>query len=226
MMKDLGLGVHAIEGSLSMLPGVSLPLRSTILESNSGEVVVVSPVGGVASWGPKVAALGPVRTVVAPNGFHHMYLQDAWNHFTSASRWTSVAVRGEFETFPPNVIWLAGEDPWTLADGVVAMPVLGMERVQEWVLFHERSKTLVVTDLLFNILEPGFGLGLAQRFFGTYKKLAVSKLFMRACTDRRAFTASLRAIEELGCERLVMAHGEPVLSGAGEQVREAFRAAP
>jgi hypothetical protein len=225
-MIDHGGHVWSVPGELALMPGVSLPLRSTVLRDTEGGLVVVSPVAGIETWGREIDNLGPVRAVVAPNGFHHLFARAAWERYPQATLWASGALRRKRPDFPSTTRWLEGEAPRMIAPGIVAHPVLGMAPVQEWVLLHEGSRTLVVTDLLFNLLEPSFGLGLFQRLVGTYKKLAVSRLFVRARRDRAAYDRSVKAIAALPFDRLVMAHGDPVLSGAKLRAAEALAAGP
>jgi hypothetical protein len=225
-MIDHGQGVWSLTSTLALLPGVALPLRTTILRDREGGIAIVSPIDGVASWGAEVDALGPVRAVIAPNGFHHLFALPARERFPAAAFLASGALRRKRMDFPNSTTWLEGEAPVEVAPGIVAHPVLGMPPVQEWVFLHEASRTLVVTDLLFNVLEPGFGLGLFQRLFGTYKKLAVSKLFVRARKDRAAYERSLAAIAALPFDRLVVAHGEPILEGAHARAAAALADSP
>ena len=225
-LNDLGHGAWIARHSLSMMPGVALPLTMTVLRDSDGGLLIVSPVADVDEWGPALDALGPVRTVVAPNGFHHLFAKAAFERYPAAALVASGALTRKRPDFPATTRWLTGEARIEIAGGIAALPVLGMKPVQEWVFLHEASGTLVVTDLLFNILAPSFGLGLVQRAFGTYKKLAVSRLFVRGRRDRDAYERSLRVIEALPFDRLVMAHGEPILSGAKERVAEALRRSP
>lgn len=201
-MEDFGQGVWTLQGVLKMAPGLALPIRSTVLADRSGGIVVISPIDGVASWGPEVAALGPVQAVIAPSGLHHLFALPALQHFAGASCIASAALQAKRPDFPSTTQWLAGESPVTVAPGIVAYPVLGMPTTQEWVFLHEPSGTLVVTDLLFHVLQPGFGLGVVQWLTGTYKKLGVSKLFTSGRKDRAAYDRSLAAIAALPFDRL------------------------
>jgi hypothetical protein len=225
-MIDHGQGVWSLTSSLALLPGVELPLRTTMLQDRDGGVVIVSPIADADRWGTEVEALGPVRTVIAPNGFHHLFALPAHARFPEASLVASGALRRKRPDFPESTTWLQGNAPVEVAPGIVAHPVLGMPPVQEWVFLHEASRTLVVTDLLFHVLEPGFALGLFQRAFGTYKKLGVSRLFTRGRTDRDAYDRSLAAIAALPFDRLVVAHGEPILEGAHARAAAALRDSP
>ncbi len=225
-MHDLGQGVWGIDGSLRMMPGLSLPLRATVLRATDGGLVLISPVNGIADWGPALDAVGNVTHVVAPSGFHHLFAKDAWERYPGATLWASHALQKKRPDFPASTRWLEGDAPLTVAPGITAWPVLGMPAVQEWVFVHEPSGTLVVTDLLFHIKNPGFLLGLVQRMFGTYDRLAVSKLFTSARRDAAAYSASLATIAGLEFDRLVVAHGENILEGAHARVGDALRASP
>jgi hypothetical protein len=198
----------------------------TALRDGDGRLVVYSPVQGAADWGAALEAHGEVGAIVAPNAFHHLFALDACARFPQARLVASAGLRAKRPDFPSSTTWLEGDAPVELGKGVVAHPVRGMPGCQEWVLLHEPSGTLVVADLVFHLLEPGFVLGLVTRLFGTYQRLAVSRLFVRARVDRDAFAASLAAIEKLAFDRLVVAHGTPILEGARVRVAEAFARSP
>lgn len=225
-MHDLGSGVFTWRGALRIMPATDLPLCATALRATNGDVVLISPIDGIGEWGPELESIGPVRHVVAPNGLHHLYAKPAWERYGEATLWASAALRKKRPDFPESTRWLEGSGPVELAPGVRAYPVLGMPAVQEWVFLHEPSGTLVVTDLVFNVLDPAFMLGVFQRMFGTYRKLAVSRLFTSARKDRAAYDASLATIVALPFDRLVMAHGEPVLNGAHARFEAAIAAGP
>lgn len=225
-MHDLGDGVFTWSGALRILPGTELPLCATALQATNGDVVLISPVDGIGEWGPQLESVGPVRHIVAPSGLHHLYAKPAWERYPVATLWASAALRPKRQDFPESTRWLTGADPVEVAPGITAYPVLGMPAVQEWVFLHQASRTLVVTDLVFHVLHPGFVLGLFQRAFGTYRKLAISRLFTSARKDRAAYNASLATIAALPFDRLVMAHGEPVLTDARERLAAAIAAGP
>lgn len=215
-----------VESSLKLMPGVDLPIRATALRDTDGSVTLISPVADTAAWWPQLTAWGPVRRVVAPNGFHHLHLLPALAALPEAELWASAPLRTKRSDLPTATHWLEGPGPIALTPELTGYFVNGMPDFQEWVWLHAPSRTLVVTDLVFHILQPGFALGLVTRMTGTYRKLAVSRLFVKARKDREAFRASLDLIAGLPFDRLVMAHGEPVLSGAQPLLAQALAAAP
>lgn len=222
MVTQLLPGVWTVESELRLLPGVRLPLRMIVVAGPSDELTLISPVRGVEAWGDEVEKLGVVQHIVAPSGFHHLYALAAHERFPAATLWASGALKRKRPDFPDTTRWLEGSDIVELESGLKALPLNGMPALQEWAFFHEDSATLIVVDLLFNVLQPGFGLGLFQRGFGTYKRLAVSRLFKRACKDEEALAESVRALLALPFENLVMAHGEPIVGSAKGVAREAL----
>lgn len=82
----------------------------------------------------------------------------------------------------------------------------------------------MVTDLVFNITDAsGLGPRLILSIFGTWRRLGVSRLFMKSVKDRAAFDASIARIVALGFEHLVPSHGHEVLSEGRPRLVEALR---
>lgn len=79
-------GVHALETSVRPAFGFELPLRCTLLSLSSGGLAVISPVDVDDALAAKIDALGPVEHLIAPNSFHHLYVNKA------AARWPSAKV--------------------------------------------------------------------------------------------------------------------------------------
>ena len=97
--------------------------------------------------------------------------------------------------------------------------VRGMPKIQERVMFHRASKTLIVADLLFNLqAEAGrWTLGFMRAMAGIREYPGMSRLFRFCIKDRSAFAASMREIAALDFERIVVAHGEPIVEDANRQ---------
>jgi hypothetical protein len=61
-----------------VLPGgFQMPTRMTALPLEGGGIALVSPVPISETIASRLAELGPVRFLVAPNLLHHLYLADA-----------------------------------------------------------------------------------------------------------------------------------------------------
>lgn len=198
------------------LPGrVNLTARMTVIRLEDGSLWLWSPIKYDADVAEAIEALGPVRFVVAPSLFHHMYLGPY------LERWPQAAAYG-----PPGLpakrddLDFAGElsdeapDSWRGQIEHVALG--GCPTLNELVFFHPKSKTLIVSDLVFNLRRfRGVMTGLVLRIIGAHRRLAMSRswrwIFVK---DREAFSNSLKRILEWPFDRVIMAHGDVVDSGA------------
>jgi hypothetical protein len=81
----------------------------------------------------------------------------------------------------------------------------------EVVFLHRPSRTLIVTDLLFNITEPkGWQSKLAFTVAGVRGKFAQSRLVRMVTKDRSAAREACRKILAEDFTRVIVTHGEIV----------------
>jgi hypothetical protein len=191
-------------------PGlVWLPLRMTAVRLSSGAVWLHSPVRFDAALADQIAALGHVRWIVGPNCLHHLHLGTWAARFPDAELWAAPGLahkRGDL-TFTGTLG--EGKSPW--GPEIEMLPIEGSPKIGEIVFFHRASKTLVVTDLLFNVLHTrGFGTPWVLRMMGTHRKLAMSRAWRFGIRDRHALAESGRRVLALDPQRLVVAHGEVI----------------
>jgi hypothetical protein len=100
----------------------------------------------------------------------------------------------------------------------------GAPGVDEYAFFHRATGTLVVTDLVFNVVHPhGFWAHLILWITGCHGRLAATRSWRFLVKDRAALGRSLQRLLELPLRTLVMAHGEIVQDDAQERLRQALR---
>lgn len=203
-----------------MIPGVYIPLRSVLVTTPSGNILI-SPIEFTGEQLDSIQSQGDVIAIVAPSAFHNNWLVQAKNRFRRAELW---GVAGLEKRNPAvHCDKLFTRDAWPYEAELIPLPLAAVEAMNEVVLLHRESKSLIVMDLVFNIKKPKGLLGpLIFRLFDTYKKLAVSKMFAGKITDKAAFKKSIETVLSMDFERLVMAHGEIIASGAKPRLREAF----
>jgi len=194
------------EATLRLLPGVRLPVRSTLIQLSSG-AVLLSPIEFSEKQIQSIRELTPVTDIVAPNLHHNKFLAGAARRFPGSTFW---AAPGMKEKHPELVIHkVLGESVWPFRGELEILELHGAPSMNEFVFLDVKNKTLFVTDLVFNIQRPiGLFSGLFFRSFGTYKRFAVSKLWLKFVKNREAFQKSLEKMLEWDFERIVMAHGE------------------
>jgi hypothetical protein len=96
---------------------------------------------------------------------------------------------------------------------------------KEHVLFHRRSRTLVVADLFFSLPPEtrGWPRFFARHFMRLPRLFGISAFLRLTISDRPAFERSVNALLDLDFDKLVVGHWEPLLSGAKPCVEQALR---
>lgn len=209
--------VLLIEDTISLV-GMDMPVRCIAIGLSRGQVVLISPTRNIDQYEEQINLMGKVVAIVEPNLFHHLFVKKAQSLFPGARLY---GVQGLLKK-RADVPWTAALAPgtWPWQDELEVVPIEGLPRLQEHVFFFREGKLLVVCDLCFNLQDPkGILAGILLRLFGTWKKLAVSRLFTTFMNDRRHVSRSLERVLSLDFCDLVMAHGDPV-EGSGKEALE------
>lgn len=200
-------------------PGLQMPSRTVVLELD-GARVMLSP--GSKLTPEHYRQAGDVTDLVAPNLMHTAGMAKAAAAFPNARLWGPAGVREKL----PNLKWhgILGVDPWPYEKELALLPLPGMPKSNESLFLHRDSKALYVTDLAFNIAEPrGLLAGVFFRLFGTYKRFAVSRLFLMLLKDRAAFSAALAPLADLDFQHVVPSHGDAVFGDGKQRLLAAMR---
>ncbi len=210
--------IKLFNGLLNM-PLVKLPVRTSLISLAKAKILI-SPHPSLTR--EEFDSMGNVTDIVAPNLFHHLGIKSAVAAHPQAKLW---GVAG-FERKRKDVRWgeFLDATAWPYGDELAVIPLAGIPKINEFVFFHRESKTLFVTDLCFNILESsGFGGRLIYSIFGTYKRFAVSKLFVRSVTDKDALQKSLATLCAYDFEHIVVSHGTVVKGDGRAKLRVALK---
>jgi glyoxylase-like metal-dependent hydrolase (beta-lactamase superfamily II) len=201
--------------------GAVMQTRMNVVRLGDGALLVHSPTPVDDSLAAEIAALGHVAFIVAPNCYHHLHVTPFLTRFPGAKIYGAAGLAQK----RPDLT-LAG----TLDDGA-AVPWAGVldqialggaPKLNEVVFLHRASRSLLVTDLLFNVTAPdNWVTGLALRLMGTYKRLGPSRLLRwRLTKDRRALKASVERMLVWDFVRVIPGHGDVFESpDAREQAR-------
>jgi hypothetical protein len=97
-------------------------------------------------------------------------------------------------------------------------------RLEEVVLFHRPSRTLVLTDLCFNVQRSSSRV--ARLFFranGMWRRFGPSRIIRRvAVSDRAALERSLEHVLLWDFERILPGHGDVIEHGGPAALRAAW----
>ncbi|HEU4578704.1 MAG TPA: hypothetical protein VFS67_10655 [Polyangiaceae bacterium] len=203
--------------------GFHFPARMTAVQLRPGELALISPIPIDDALARRIAELGQVSYLLAPNLHHHLYLAAASARYPGAA---VLAPPGLASKRPELRIsgTLDRELPPALRGALEVIRLEGAPAVDEFAFYHRATATLVVTDLVFNILQPrGFWAHLILWITGCHGQLAATRTWRLLVKDRPALARSLQRLLELPLRTLVMAHGEIVRDDAHARLREALR---
>ncbi len=200
-------------------PLLQLPVRSVLFELTHARVLL-SPASVLTADHHREA--GTVTDLVAPSLMHAAGMKAAAAAHPGARLWGPGGIREKF----PELKWhgILGVDPWPYEAELAAIPLNGMPKLNEVAFLHPASRALYLTDMVFNVREPrGWLAWMFFRMFGTYRRFAVSKLFLRMAQDRAALAGSAARIAKLDFDHVVPGHGDPLIGDAKTRLLAAFR---
>ena len=190
-------------------PGaVRIPARMNIARLGS-DLWVHSPVPIDDALAAEIAGLGRVLYVVAPSAYHHMFVGKFAARFPGAKLFGAPGVaRKQPELAFAGALTDGSAPPWS--EEIDQVFIEGAPRLSEVVFFHRASRSLLVSDLFFNVTEPEtWSTGLVLRMMGTYKRFARSRAWKLFGKDRQALKASVEKVLDWDFVRVLPGHGAP-----------------
>lgn len=193
----------------------------TVIRLGDGQLILHSPVPLSPELRDELAALGPVAFIVVPEA-HGRFAGEASKSYPAARLLAAPTAprRRQALSFQAS---LANQPPSAWAGQVESLLVAGF-RLHEVLLFHRSSRTLVLTDLCFNIQRSSSPV--ARVFFranGMWQRFGPSRMIRRiAVSDRAALRRSLEQVVAWDFERIVPGHGEVIEQGGPARLREAW----
>ena len=219
MLENIDEGVFVAHHDFSLL-GTNIGTRTTVIRLSDGGLFVHSPGPMQSEWADAVDALGEVRFLVAPNGFHHLYLAEAMKRWPGAQCHVApgVAQKQKNLTFEAE---LSDEPDPGWATDLDQIWIGGAPKVNEIAFLHRATRSLLLVDLVFNMKARGFMESLFLRINGSVG-LGTSRLMRFMLKDREATQASVDRILDWDFDRVIMAHGEIVDQNAKPSLRDSF----
>lgn len=223
LLRPLAEGIHVLDHPDFTMQGLRLGTRTTVLRLADGTLALHSPgpLGDAAL--AELRALGEVSLIVAPNAMHHLYLPDAVRAFPQARLAAVAAVRAKHPELTVHDV-LDGALPAPLAGIVDAMRLEGAPKLDEHVLWHAPSRTLLAVDLAFNIHGATGFTRFAMWLNGANERFCVTRLARSQFIDDAATAGASvrRMLEAWPVERVVVAHGDVRETGGADALREAW----
>lgn len=193
--------------------------RMTVVRLSGGGLLLHSPVPVTPELRAEIDVLGPVRHIVCPNLFHHLYAGQA------AAAWPQAILHGPAKlhrkradlpfkavlTATPHADWAADFELLTIEGCLLG----------ETVFYHPATRTLIAADLVENFKDAAHA---PTRWYlklgGLLGNVGWHPLLRMVYVQRRKARACIDRLLQWPFERLVLAHGEVIERDAREQVRQ------
>jgi hypothetical protein len=206
-LTEIAPELWTAEETLTFPGWVKLPVRMTLARLPRGGLVVHSPLPLTEERLRAVARIDKVEYLLAPSCLHHRFAGQWLRRFAGAKLYGAPGLRKKRKDLRfAGVLGAEGIAPW----GAVLDQRLieGAPGLNETVFFHRPSRTLLVSDLLFNIEEPAnFMTRVVLNMMGTRGRLAMSRAWRRYTKDRQKLRASVEKVLAWDFARILPGHG-------------------
>ena len=203
--------------------GLRIGARMTIVRLTNGSLWLHSPVEIDATARAELHALGPVRHVVAPSKVHHFWVEEARLAFPDARFYAAPGLREKKPKLPFDEE-LGDEPPAAWTGQIEQLVFRAAPYTNEVVFCHPKSRSLVFTDLVFNMRE---GENRATRFWlwvnqarGRFGPHRMMRFFVK---DRAEARRAVDRILTWDFERVILSHGAILQEKGPRLVREGWR---
>ena len=214
-MRQIAPNVHVAEAQQRFM-GIEVGARMTVLELEGG-LLIHSP---IAIDPKEVAKLGEPRWVIAPNLLHHLYI-GPWIE-AGVEAWAPTGLPEKREDLSFDGVLKPG-DASPFGHEVEVLPMTSFAMTNEIALLHRPSKTLLVTDLLYNFpASAPWTTRAAMRCLCGYPGCTTS-LIERFGMKHAIAREEIKALADWDFDRIIMAHGDVLETGGKDALREGFR---
>ncbi|SMF43114.1 hypothetical protein [Pseudobacteriovorax antillogorgiicola] len=209
-MKEISSKIMESLYSFKIMPGIRFPVRSTVIELSSGDLLVLSPGPGLAG---QLKGFGKEHRdifVASPNALHYAYVEEFLSTVSQARYFAPEGVRSKNPSLRDRI------EPLEKLKAIIApeiemFDIQGNPFLQETVFFHKANASLIVTDLCFNMREEmSFLTALLLRMVGAYQKVGQSKIVKKTTKDPRAYRHSVTALKSLEPKQVIVGHGSVI----------------
>lgn len=207
-LEQLSERVWRLEGDLEGMP---MKRVMVIARRADGGLVIHNAIAADDATMAKITALGPVRAILVPGGYHRLDARVFHDRFPDAQVICPAGARARVE----QVVPVTATYDQLAGDGVVELQTLDGTRAREGAMIVRDAggTTLVLNDLVFNMPHAGGAQGFVLRHIvgssGGVKITRIARLFLIA--DKQAVRAHLERLAALpDLRRVVVSHHETI----------------
>ena len=182
--------------------GLQLGTRTLLVRLSDGGLLVHSPGPLDPALRAAVEDLGPVRAILAPNRMHHLWVAEHHRAFPTARVYGAPGVAEKQPSLRFHEL-LSDQAPAAWVGELDQHLVQGIPRLDEVAFFHRSSRTLLLTDLVFNMHHSESWITrLFMRVNGAYGRFGPTRLMRSLVRDRAALRASIEHLLKWDFDRV------------------------
>jgi len=201
--------------------GLELGRCVSILRIGEGEMALHSTGPFSTDDIERIQALGRIKLMLDATTMHDTFSRAARAAFSGCPYFVP-------EGFPKK---RAGAGCRLLADldsetdgALQTIRLDGLRFLTEYACFHPDSRTLILCDLLFNLVDAkGYTRWAMKHLLGVKQWPAIDRPMRLAIADKAAFEASIREIFDWDFDCIIVAHGVPVEKDGKAALRQALQ---
>jgi hypothetical protein len=203
--------------------GVRLRARTTVVRLEDGRLLLHSPAPPTGALAEQLRALGLVRWLVVPNCFHHLGTPAAAAHYPEAQVVGPASARSRNRALRLHVDIRDAQFGAQVPE-LEALPLLGVPFLDETVLYHRPTQTLLGADIVLSAgAKDHWTLRCAARITGCYERVRVPPDVRKKIPDKTTAARSIRAILERPAQRLIAGHADVIEGGWRDRLAQAWR---
>lgn len=208
-MKEIAENIWIFDGPNVRFLGLDIPTRMTIIR-NDNSLWVHSPIPITEEIRSFLGDNGKVEHIVAPNNLHHLYLDGWQEQYTDANFVAAPGVREKRPDLRFDVD-LSRDKTYIWSDNIAHDHFIGNNVVEEVVFFHKASSTLILTDLIINLIVDDFNW--LQKRFARFDGIAYPngkspRLFRWGTRNRTEARRCYQQMLDWSPNQIVISHGE------------------
>ncbi|WP_417838217.1 DUF4336 domain-containing protein [Tritonibacter scottomollicae] len=230
LLTPLGEDIWIVDGPTIDFYRIPFPTRMTVIRLANGDLFLHSPIAYTEALAEELKRLGTIRHLVSPNWIHYAYIADWQRHCPDTVAWASPGVRERAQSRKVEITFDRDleDGPATDWSGEIdQLIVRGSKAHTEVVFFHQKSHTLVLTDLIENM--HGKDLPLWIRPFAWVAGILAPNgkmpldIWMSFSGNRDKLRDALTRMLDWQPNIVVLAHGDILRENAPQRLREGFR---
>jgi hypothetical protein len=228
-LKPVADRIWLIDGPAFRRCGIAYPARCTVVQLENGDLWVHSPTLMTDMLHAELAALGPVKYIIAPNRFHYAHIPQWQQAYPDAATFAAPGVAAHAAkaglklTFDHDLGAEAGAPCW--ARQIEHMIAEGSQKHREAVFFHSASATLILTDIIQNFETSHLPIWMRPLVWIAGIDDSDGKMppSIRLTFRKAPLADSIRHMIAWQPQRLILAHGRWYRRDTVGELRRAFR---